>query len=128
MGYLDYQEKIMTAVRNRYLNFEMMDPTLVVRKENFSCQDSIIIYLKISPDKTILDLSYQGNGCILSQGCTSLVLEYFKGKKIDEIKLLSQSDFFTIVPLNNNCLRKECIFLGWDLFFEAIREYLRDLS
>lgn len=77
-----YQE-IIIEHNNSPRNFrEMSDSTSSAQGFNPMCGDKVIVYIKID-DNVISDISFQGQGCAISQASASLMSEALKGKTID---------------------------------------------
>ena len=56
---------------------------------NPSCGDEITLYLKVS-EGIVEDMSYDGNGCAISQASTSMMIDLLRGKSLDDVKRLSE--------------------------------------
>ena len=50
------------------------------------CGDQVQIYLKLSNEKKVEDLTFQGSGCAISIASTSIMTELVKGKTLDITK------------------------------------------
>ena len=99
-------------------NFRKMeDSTHNCHGYNPLCGDDYEIYLKVDEENVILDLSFTGTGCAISNASTSLMTTYLKGKKIDEARMVFE-EFHKMVlgefdPENNeHHLGKLTLFLG----------------
>ena len=53
------------------------------------CGDEVTIYLDLL-DERIIDISFQGQGCAISQASASLMTEMLKGLDLDETRQLSK--------------------------------------
>ena len=99
-------------------NFRKMeDSTHNCHGYNPLCGDDYEIYLKVDEENVILDLSFTGTGCAISNASTSLMTTYLKGKKIDEARVVFE-EFHKMVlgefdPENNeHHLGKLALSLG----------------
>lgn len=63
----------------------MDDATTSSRQENAVCGDSLEVFLKIAPDRTIEAFSYQGDPAMHTLAAASLLAEYIVGASIDEV-------------------------------------------
>ena len=99
-------------------NFRKMeDSTHNCDGYNPLCGDDYEIYLKVDEDNVILDLSFTGTGCAISNASTSLMTTYLKGKKIDEARVVFEELHKMVLgefdPENNeHHLGKLTLFLG----------------
>lgn len=55
---------------------------------NLSCGDEVTIYLKVA-DNVIEAVTFEGEGCAISQASASLLTLAVKGKSVDDAKTLS---------------------------------------
>ena len=99
-------------------NFRKMeDSTHNCHGYNPLCGDDYEIYLKVDEESVILDLSFTGTGCAISNASTSLMTTYLKGKKIDEARVVFEEfhkmGLGEFDPENNeHHLGKLTLFLG----------------
>jgi nitrogen fixation NifU-like protein len=74
-----YQEVVFDHNRNPR-NFRVMaDANRKVEGYNPLCGDRITLYLKVSDEGIIEDVSFQGSGCAISTASASLMTEIVKG-------------------------------------------------
>jgi len=52
------------------------------------CGDALVIYLTVSDDKRIEDVTFQGEGCAISMASASIMTEMLKGKTVEEAEAL----------------------------------------
>jgi nitrogen fixation NifU-like protein len=83
-----YQEVILDHNRNPK-NFRVMkDATHELDGHNPLCGDQYKIFVKVTSDKTIEEISFDGQGCAISKASTSMMTAFLKGKSLDEAKLV----------------------------------------
>lgn len=69
---------------------DLNDPTIKERGHNPLCGDDITLELKLDGDK-IVDASFVGHGCAISQASTSMMIDLIKGKsKKEALKLVKE--------------------------------------
>lgn len=95
-----YQAVILEHNKNPR-NFRKMDDyTSCNEGFNPVCGDRFFVYLKLGRDhETIVDISFEGEGCAISKASASMMTMALKGKKIDDARVLF-SEF-------NSLLKKE---------------------
>jgi nitrogen fixation NifU-like protein len=64
------------------------DPDVVMRGGNPGCGDIITLYLKLDDQERIWDVSFEGEGCTISQAAASLVTDKVLGKSLDEVRAM----------------------------------------
>lgn len=81
---------------------------LTARDSNASCGDMIEFYVK-ADEGIISDVKWKGIGCAISTAAASKLSEYLKGKKIQDLKKMSEDTLskeigFTVNPGRVKCL------------------------
>ncbi len=83
-----YQEVILEH-NKRPKNFKKLDnATHVAEGYNPLCGDHLHVYLKVSPQQIIEEVTFQGSGCAISQASASLMTVTLKGKSLSEAETL----------------------------------------
>ena len=78
-----YQEIIIDHNRNPRNHHAMDNATTQANGFNPLCGDKLTVYAKLE-DGLIIDLSFVGCGCAISQASASLMTDALKGKTIEE--------------------------------------------
>lgn len=95
------------------------DADRVVELRNASCGDSITWYLKI--DKAILtECTFQGTGCIISQAAASLLAEWSRGKRRDEIGSYTADTMRDLIKIPLGHTRLACALLPLEALQKGI--------
>ncbi|MBS3052695.1 MAG: SUF system NifU family Fe-S cluster assembly protein [Candidatus Aenigmarchaeota archaeon] len=106
-----YGEIILDYYRNPK-NFGKLDrPNIVSRDANPLCGDIIEIQLKISKDKKISDVRFNGNGCAISRASASMLTELIKDKTLNDIVKLSKKDVLDLLGIELSHVRMKCALL-----------------
>jgi nitrogen fixation NifU-like protein len=87
-----------------------------------NCPDEIEIFLKIK-DNIVIDAGFEGTGCTISQAITDYLLDYIKGKNIEEIKKLDKSFIEKKFGRDLIIIRPFCSTLGLNVVKKAIKIY-----
>ncbi|AKE39202.1 SUF system FeS assembly protein, NifU family [Corynebacterium camporealensis] len=119
-----------------------------VHHVNPSCGDELTLRVKLSDDgNTVEDVSYDAEGCSISQASTSVMAEEIigqsledAGKKIEEFEKMVTSrgklegdedligDGVAFAGVSQYPARVKCALLGWKAFQAASAEALKDLE
>jgi len=83
-----YQQNILDHYKNPRCFGKLDKFTHYGKAAIVSCGDDIEIFARIEKDK-IIDISWQGHGCVLSQAMASIICEEIEGKNISEIKKIT---------------------------------------
>lgn len=104
------REEMLKIYKERR-NFKKVDG-LRVEGANPLCGDSFAFSLKVERG-VVKDVGIEGNGCMLSSVSASLLADYLKGKRLEEMKGLSEKDMYRIVgvDMSHNPVRAKCLLL-----------------
>ena len=85
------------------------------------CGDQLTLYVKVAPDGTLEDVSFQGTGCAISKASASLMTDHVKGKTLAEVS----DDFERFHDLVTSSPSEEANTdgLGKLAVFSGVREY-----
>jgi nitrogen fixation NifU-like protein len=108
---VDYS-RIIEIWKNAPNRKEMKDADLVAEGANPICGDKVKVFLKIKGGK-VTDASFTGEGCAISIASASLLADYIKGKKIEEIGKLGKEKMMELLELDlsRNPSRLKCALL-----------------
>lgn len=107
-----YTEILLDEYKNLQNKGEMEDADLVLTGGNTSCGDKITIYLKFQ-NGVIKDISWTGNGCVISQVAMSLLSVKIKKTRPKLRHLGGREDILDLLGLENiSSGREKCLMLG----------------
>lgn len=130
-----YQSVILEHNR-RPRNFRKL-PTAnrVAAGNNPVCGDEVTVYLQVEGDR-IVDISFEGAGCAISQAATSVMTMRLKGRTLAEAEALfarfrdivtqgktdeEDLDLSAFAGVHQFPARIKCATLGWHAAFHALR-------
>lgn len=131
-----YKEVILDHYKNPRNKREMPDAERTCSKNNPLCGDEITVFVH-EEDGKVLDVSFVGQGCSISQSSASMMTEAVSGKTVEEVEELSGSvrgmlsgglepdeeTFGELVALKGVVkypVRVKCAVLAWDVLQEAL--------
>ena len=136
-----YTELIMEHNKSAHNKRELLDPDIKERGHNPSCGDDITLEIKIV-DNIIVDASFVGIGCAISQASTSIMIDLIKGKTIEaaldlvetfiamikkeinnEEELEKLEDAIVFQNISNMPARVKCAVLAWHTLKEALLKH-----
>lgn len=137
-----YQEIILEHYK-KPRNLGLLDNADVkVEGKNPFCGDEVEIALKVNGD-TVVNATFEGSGCAISQASASLMTEKIKGLKLEQVRKLI-SDFRKMVKgedveVNEEDLdellalqgvsefpsRVKCALLAWNTLLQGLDEQLK---
>jgi nitrogen fixation protein NifU and related proteins len=131
-----YKEVILDHYKNPRNKREMPEAERSCSKNNPLCGDEITVYVHEDGGK-VLDVSFVGQGCSISQSSASMMTEAVTGRSVEEVGGLTTSvrsmlagelepdedEFGELVALKGVVkypIRVKCAVLAWDVLQEAL--------
>ena len=123
----EYIEYILDHFQNPRHRHRMDDADVQLGGGNPGCGDLITMYLKIDDDR-VTGVSFEGEGCTISQAGGSIVSELVKGMTLDEIKELGTHTMKEEMGDDVVKSRVRCATLALGTVQAAIDQYRKDLQ
>jgi nitrogen fixation NifU-like protein len=131
-----YKEVILDHYKNPRNKREMPDAELTCSKNNPLCGDEITVFVH-REDGKVLEASFIGQGCSISQSSASMMTEAVSGKTVEEVDAIArdvramlsgelepdEEAFGELVALKGVVkypVRVKCAVLAWDVLQEAL--------
>ncbi len=94
---------------------------------NPGCGDVITIYLNVDRDSnTIKDVTFEGEGCTISQAAASILLEDIAGKSLSAVDELDYNDIIERLGREVVSTRPRCATLALGTVKAAVKKYRID--
>lgn len=93
---------------------------------NPGCGDVITIYLNVGEGDIAEKIQYEGEGCTISQGAASILLEMVQHKPLAEIQAIDYNDLIDQLGREIVLARGQCATLGLSTLKKAIQQYYDD--
>ncbi len=107
----------------------MVDADVVMPGGNPGCGDVITIYLDVDDDdKSVKDVSFEGEGCTISQAAASILMELIDDENWD-LDDIVESDYNTMIDVLGKeavQMRPRCATLALGTLKAAVKKYRRD--
>jgi nitrogen fixation protein NifU and related proteins len=131
-----YKEVILDHYKNPRNKRELPDAELSCTGNNPLCGDEITVFAHVEDGK-VLEVTFQGAGCSISQSSASMMTEAVTGVTVDDAKNLTatfrgmmagevdpdEDSFGDLVALKGVVkypIRIKCAVLSWDVLQEAL--------
>jgi nitrogen fixation protein NifU and related proteins len=118
-----YAEEIISHYEHPHNKGELKDPSISMHENNPLCGDDLTIYLKIKNGR-IEDASFKGSGCAISMASASMLTDFIKGKKLDDVEKMGLSTIIDIMGIDPGPARLKCATLSLKTLKEASFLYL----
>ncbi|MCL4361095.1 iron-sulfur cluster assembly scaffold protein [Candidatus Dependentiae bacterium] len=92
---------------------------------NPSCGDNVILHGIIQNNK-VIDIKFDGSGCVISQASSSMFTEKIKNKTIDELEKISVDDILSMVKIPLGPTRLRCALLVYEALKSGIESYKKN--
>lgn|SRR3989338_1097607 len=106
-----YQENILDHYKHPHHKQVMVDYSCRHRELNPLCGDELTVYLRVVKDK-ITEISFQGQGCAISQAAMSMLTEELIGKFVKEALSFSADEMLALLGIKISHTRIKCALLG----------------
>jgi len=107
-----YSEIILDHYKKPHNRGHIKHDTHRAEEENPLCGDSIKIYIKVKDKKTIEDISFEGEGCAISQASASMLTEFLKGKPVAQAKKITPEQIYDLLKIEISPARSKCALLA----------------
>lgn len=119
-----YKERLLRHYKKPKNNSRPADYNFSSEELNTSCGDKISMFGKIDRD-ILVDVGFEGYGCVISQAAASMLTEKCKGKKINEVLELKSEDVFEVLGTKLGPNRARCALMSLFVLQEGIKKYLK---
>ncbi len=102
----------------------IQDASAVQSGGNPGCGDVITVYVDADDEGVIRRLSFEGEGCMVSQAGASIILEKAEGKTLSEIENMPSGIMSDILGKRLVATRPGCAYLGLNTLKLAVRKLL----
>ncbi|MCX6029868.1 MAG: iron-sulfur cluster assembly scaffold protein [Chloroflexi bacterium] len=99
----------------------LADASATAQGVNPGCGDVVTIYLKADGGGRIAAISFEGEGCTISQAGASIVTEMFTGKTLADVENTSAEAILDLLGREIAATRLKCATLGLNTTKEAVR-------
>jgi nitrogen fixation NifU-like protein len=131
-----YKEVILDHYKNPRNKRELPDAELTCSKNNPLCGDEITVFAH-AEDGKVLEVSFVGQGCSISQSSASMMTEAVSGKTVEDVGSMprgiramlagelepDEETFGELVALKGVVkypVRVKCAVLAWDVLQDAL--------
>jgi nitrogen fixation NifU-like protein len=118
-----YKQNILNHYKSPHNKGVLSAYQIKTEGTNQSCGDSLAMYLSFDENKHIHAASFDGSGCAISQSAASMLTDKIKGKSIEELKVMTPGDIYTMLGITISPGRSKCALLAYGTLCDAIKKY-----
>jgi len=101
----------------------MEAPDIVMKGGNPGCGDIVTLYVKLDGDERISELTFEGEGCTISQAAASMLTELAVGKTWSEVEWMDAAAFVDAMGREVVTNRLRCATLALNNLKAAEKKY-----
>ncbi|MEM0127972.1 MAG: iron-sulfur cluster assembly scaffold protein [Thermoplasmatales archaeon] len=116
-----YTDEVMDRYENPVKRGTLESFNVKIDEASTTCGDRIILYLKLENGK-ISDISWEGDGCILSVVSTDLFCENSIGKELKDVAGQDEMKYVDNFPVKITPGRLNCVLLPLRALKRGIKE------
>jgi nitrogen fixation protein NifU and related proteins len=99
------------------------NPTVVMKGGNPGCGDIVTMYVRLDEDERIADVSFEGEGCTISQAAASIVTDKVLGKSLAEVSAMGAEAIVEDMGREVVATRLRCATLALNTLKAAEKKY-----
>ncbi len=119
----EYIENILDHYEQPRHKHRMENPSVQMGGGNPGCGDLITVYMRISDDDRIEEVSFEGDGCTISQAGGSMIAEMIEGMTLDEVQALGTHTMIEEMGEDTVKSRVRCATLAMGTAQAAVKAY-----
>jgi nitrogen fixation NifU-like protein len=119
-----YQELLVEHFKYPQNKKTVANPDFEVHEHNPSCGDRISMQGKIV-DGILVDVGFNGSGCVISQASASILTEDCLDKSVPAILALTPEYMTALVGIPLGPTRLKCALISLQALQEGLREYVK---
>lgn len=122
---VDRQEQIdfiLEHYESPYRHGPIPDATIVQKGGNPGCGDVLTMYLKVDGSGHLADISFDGEGCTISQAAASMITEMFQGKTLEDVEQTPSEVIVDLLGREIASTRLKCATLAINTTKAAVQE------
>lgn len=120
----EYIENILDHFEQPRHKHRMENPSVQLGGGNPGCGDLITMYLRISDDSRIEEVSFEGDGCTISQAGGSMIAEIIEGMTLEEVQELGKDTMIEEMGEETVKSRVRCATLALGTAQAAVKAYI----
>jgi nitrogen fixation NifU-like protein len=119
-----YREEILDHYEHPHHHGTLTGADISLGDNNPSCGDRISIDVKLSPDHTkIVDIAFQGDGCVISQAATSMLMDAVICMSLEDVERLDRQTVLDLLGVPLTPTRIKCAVLGLKVLQAGLYRY-----
>lgn len=114
-----YHDELVEHYKSSPYRKKLNTPSVSFGDSNPSCGDKLEIAIQVAEGK-IVDIGFQGSGCVISQAAMSMICEEFLHQPLEKITSFSNEDLLALLHIEIGPVRMKCATLGLHVINQAL--------
>lgn len=119
-----YQEELMDHYRHPQNKGHLYNPDFFSHEHNPSCGDAITMEGNVV-NMRLVEIAFEGKGCVISQAAASMLTTLSKGKSITEILGFDANTMRSLIGIDLGPMRLKCALLALQALQQGIATYMQ---
>jgi nitrogen fixation NifU-like protein len=102
---------------------EMDDADVTMQGGNPGCGDIVTYHVKVDDEGRIQSITFEGEGCTISQAAAELVADESQQRTLDEIEAMSHDEIVDLLGREIVMSRPRCATLALGTLKGAVKQY-----
>lgn len=107
-----YREQILDHYRDPRNRGKLAESDISNEEDNPLCGDHVRMDIKLDEEERVIDVAWEGDGCAISMASASMLSDYIKGKKLDELRQLGKDEMLGMLGIELGPVRLKCALLS----------------
>ena len=122
-----YREDILDHYEHPHHHGALPDADISIGDNNPSCGDRISMDVRLTPDHLgIADIAFSGDGCVISQAATSMLMDAVVGIPIADVQRLDRQAVLDLLGIPLTPTRVKCAMLGLKVLQAGLYRHLAE--
>ncbi|HEY7587256.1 MAG TPA: iron-sulfur cluster assembly scaffold protein [Thermoplasmata archaeon] len=117
-----YQAQILDHYKHPRNKGRIEPADLHATESNALCGDTVSLYVRLDGADRIRAVTFDGEGCAISQASASILTTILEGKTLVEAKALGTEDLLKVVGVPLSAVRVQCALLSFNVLRLALAE------
>ena len=117
-----YRERILDHYRHPRNRGGLPDADVSETLDNPVCGDVVHIDVNLRAGR-VEEARFEGRGCVISMAAASMLTEMVQGKTLEELRTLTDSDFFEFLCITQGTVRAKCALLSLRALQKGLQKF-----
>jgi nitrogen fixation protein NifU and related proteins len=118
-----YQENILDHYTHPHNKRKLEHFDMRAQERNPLCGDEIEVFVALDGERRISEVTFEGQGCAISQAAISMMTDEVRGKSLDELERMTTEDVRELVGVPLSPVRLKCAVLSLQSLHKALADY-----